>query len=355
MKVLVVEPDSKAFLGTNDGFIKAGYEVKIIKFSSGIEKQRYITRLKNKLGFDISKYLSRKRDYLNQQIIDTYNCYRPDIVLIRQGRHILPETVQQIAEKAFVVLALSDMISLFPDIPATFPYYDVIYSYDRADIAQLQDAGFKAKFKPAGYNKYIYHKENAEKNCDISFVGTMYPERITVLKQLVKTFPTMRWEIYGEYAPLRTPLKWLNWRFSSEYKYFRNKYLNPVDVNDLYNRSKIVLNIVRANQRDGWSSRLLQIAGAGAFQITDYFDAVEKEFDGCVCLFKTYNELVERIAYYLDHDDARESIAKRGYDKVINDASSNLIVKMVMDDYYKKGTDTDTEASTKESMCKSNA
>lgn len=333
MKLLLIKPKSRSFDGLIEAFQHLGFEVKTIEYSTGIEKNRYFIRLKNRLGFSISNYLQQKRESLNRQIILIYESFQPDIVYVSQGLHIFESTISQICENTFTALSLSDMISLFPEIPSTFPYYDVIYSYDKADIEQLQSMGHNAKFKPAGYNSSIYYKQNVKKDCDISFVGTMYSERVEILQQLIKVFPDREWEIYGEYAPLRFPIKWIKWRFSIEHKYFRNKYLDPVEVNSLYNRSKIVLNIVRANQRDGWSARLPQISGSGTFQITDYLETVDRIFGNCVCMFDGFEDLVEKIKYFLQHDEKREMIAQKGYTKVTAEYSLNSIMKILLEDY----------------------
>lgn len=333
IKLLLIKPISKAFNGLINGFQHLNFEVKVIEYSSGIEKHKYFVRLKNKLGFDICKYLYNKKEHLNKEILQVYQSFKPDIIYVCQGLYILESTLDHIRKKSFTVLALSDMLSLFPEIHSTFPYYDIIYSYDKSDIELLQFKGYNAKFKPASYDNSIYFREIRNKDCDISFVGTMYSERIDILKKLVKRFPDKKWEIYGEFAPLRFPIKWIKWRLSSEYNYFKNKYLDPIEVNHVYNRSKIVLNIVRANQANGWSARLPQIAGSGAFQITNYFSTVEKTFGDCICTFKSYEDLVHKIEYYLQYDKEREIIARKGFKKVSEEYSLNTVIGIVMEDY----------------------
>lgn len=55
------------------------------------------------------------------------------------------------------------------------------------------------------------------------------------------------------------------------------------------------------------------------------------EEDKEVVMFKTPEELMEKTAYYLNHDAERERIARAGYKKVINCYTYDRKLKELMD------------------------
>lgn len=334
MRVLCTYPFFRETEGiVEKQLIELGIDAVGIPFSIGIESKNFYQKLRYLLRRDLTKYYKKKRITYNNNLLNTVNTFKPDLVYIRQGSEVLPDTLKQISEITYVALALSDILSLFPAVYDLFPFCDVIYSYDKQDIETLRQKGFNAKFEPARYESSVYYKLGTKKTTDISFVGAMYPERIEIMKRLANTFPTLNWEIYGKYAPPWQVPKWIKWLKNKEYRYFKNKEISKYTVNSVYNRSRIVLNIVRANQRDGWSSRLPQILGTGSFQITNYYESVEREFGDCLCTYTDFDDLVEKIKYYLEHDEERKSIAERGYQKAIECYADEIASRLLLKDF----------------------
>lgn len=330
--ILICPRFRKIEYGIKESFERQGIEVYPIYFNMGMSNRAYYQRLKHKLGFSIDNYLAKEKEKFNALVQREYNDIQPEFVYVVQGRWMSIETLKMMKKKSFVSLYLWDMISLFPEMKETFRLYDIIYSFDINDTKNLQKNGYNAKFKPSGYDSRIYYPLNTDRVIDVSFVGAMYHDRVKLLKKLIKELPDIKWEIYGEYAPIRLPFKWLRWRFSSEHKYFKNKNISKEEVNLLYNKSKIVLSIVRSNQEDGWSARLPEILGTCTFQITNYYPSVEREFEGCLATYKNSEQLVKIIKYYLNNMEIAKIMAKKGYDKVLNKYSDDALNKVVLDD-----------------------
>lgn len=84
-------------------------------------------------------------------------------------------------------------------------------------------------------------------------------------------------------------------------------------------RHRIVLNAYsHIPNVDGFNMRLLEGIGCGCFVLNEYVSGIEKHFvlDQEIVCFRTADELVQKINYYLAHDDERQAIAKRGQAKV---------------------------------------
>jgi spore maturation protein CgeB len=60
--------------------------------------------------------------------------------------------------------------------------------------------------------------------------------------------------------------------------------------------------------------------GSGSFILTNYNQELVDFFEGSpdlqACMYKTDDEIGEKITYYLEHEEEREAIAKRLYDYV---------------------------------------
>lgn len=90
------------------------------------------------------------------------------------------------------------------------------------------------------------------------------------------------------------------------------------EMPELFRTSKINLNITLRSIRHGIPLRALDIMGAGGFLLSNYQPGLAEEFeDGReMVLFESREDLLEKTAYYLEHEEERREIALRGWEKV---------------------------------------
>lgn len=83
--------------------------------------------------------------------------------------------------------------------------------------------------------------------------------------------------------------------------------------------SKINLNIALKGIEGGTPQRIMDIMGAGGFVLSTYCEETAELFqeDREIVMFRTPEELLEKVDYYLTHDKERKAIARRGYEKVL--------------------------------------
>ena len=91
------------------------------------------------------------------------------------------------------------------------------------------------------------------------------------------------------------------------------------DAATVFAGSKINLNISLKGIEGGTPQRVIDIMGAGGFVLTNYCEETAALFkeDKEIVMFKTPEELFEKVEYYLQHNEEREQIAKAGHDKVL--------------------------------------
>jgi spore maturation protein CgeB len=86
----------------------------------------------------------------------------------------------------------------------------------------------------------------------------------------------------------------------------------------IFKLSKVNLNMTLRNIKTGIPLRIFDIMGAGGFLLTNYqqelFDYFEPDKD--FVYYEDEDDLLNKIDYYLKHDNERKEIAFRGYSKI---------------------------------------
>ena len=82
--------------------------------------------------------------------------------------------------------------------------------------------------------------------------------------------------------------------------------------------SKINLNMTNRPIKTGLPLRIFDLMGAGGFVISNYQAEIPEIFipDEDIVLYDGIPDLLDKIGYYLEHDEERKQIAKKGYEKV---------------------------------------
>lgn len=86
----------------------------------------------------------------------------------------------------------------------------------------------------------------------------------------------------------------------------------------IFKHSKINLNITTKGIREGIPLRVFDVLGCGGFLITNYQAEIPNLFipGQDLEVYGSMDELVEKVEYYLNHEEERQVIAKNGYEKV---------------------------------------
>ena len=97
----------------------------------------------------------------------------------------------------------------------------------------------------------------------------------------------------------------------------------------IFHNSKINLNITSKTIESGIPLRVFDILSCGGFCLTNYQTEIAEYFvDGeDLVMYSGMEDLVEKVAYYLEHDKEREQIARNGYEKLKreHDMGKNMV------------------------------
>ena len=143
---------------------------------------------------------------------------------------------------------------------------------------------------------------------DVSFIGSYEKERFESIKFLAQNGIKINLWGYG-------------WDF------LQNNYKNITYIGGelfkeeyakVFTCSKISLNFLRKINRDLHTSRSIEIPACKGFMLGERTDEHKKLFteDKEAVYFSGNKELLEKVSYYLSHDDERNKIAEAGYQKM---------------------------------------
>lgn len=207
-------------------------------------------------------------------------------------------------------------------------YYEVRDQYyaQAMDLVTVQDFISTFKLRQIGINSipyYAYYDStkyrknvNLSKDIDVSFIGTLHGgagrwENIKYLSDNGINTATFGWD-----SP--------NGRITFEKKI------------EVINRSKINLDFsgvsekTRLTRKHQIYKRSKQIKGkvfestiCGSFALCEYAPGLEHFFEVGreIDVFHDKEELLEKVKYYLVHEEEREKIARRGYERAVKDYS----------------------------------
>lgn len=325
-------------------FESYGCDVKYIIATTYGSQRDLKMRIKRKLSLNVDLDMDKKRDSLFEEIQDIAQSFKPNIILVVHGIHLREIHIEELKKKYFVAMFMSDKLALYPQIMKYAKYYDVVYTYALDDYETFKNAGVNCKYFPSLGNSRVYKYEELDRDIDVSFVGSLYPKqdygnRYELLYRLIHDFPTKNIRIYGKCASIKMPIQYFKWITNSFVRErFLNRTITEKECNTVYNRSKICL-CIEPMTGNGWSSRLANMLRTNSFVLTTSNDAVEMMLKRCLITFKDYDDLKDKIEYFLNHKEERESIAEYGFKNYERQVSSFYEMdryKSLLDEYQSR-------------------
>lgn len=211
------------------------------------------------------------------------------------------------------------------ETPKPFAYWasDTHLGYDyRLSMAKKSDFAFCAQKRavedmkrdgvvnpiwlPHAVEPLAYPKiDLLTKKYDVCFVGHVNSQnRIDALDRLFREFPNF---YYGQ-------------------QLFENAARK-------FAESKIVFNI---SMLDDINMRTFEVMATGSFLLTNWIPTIEELFeDGKhLVLYRSEEEMIDKVKYYLKHDEERERIAQAGYQEVISRHTIQHRVNRILEEFH---------------------
>lgn len=311
-----------------------------------------------KLKFDvllfdfISEEVNSSKEGMNRNFLKIVVKYKPDIIFsIFHPGHFEKETLLKIQSMPLKsVIWMTDDEWLWESF-GKFSCHDFHYviTTDTNSVKKYASVGYKnVIISQWGANTDHLKKLNVKKDVDVSFIGFINPWREFLVNFLKRNGINIL--CYGT--------GWDNGRLSLK------------EMNKLFNRSKIVLNISNSVQYDvdyllslqlRWNrnfsfkqnmfyispqlntllsgkridqikARVFEVPAAGSFLLAHNVNGIEQYYQigKEIEIYKDKTDLVKKIRLYLSNEAERERIAKLGYSKTIQKYTYPKILSKVL-------------------------
>ena len=233
---------------------------------------------------------------INDHLIETARKIDPDAIIIVKGEFISNKTLEELGNNYDLYLFYSDNFRFLPLLKDRLHYFKAIYTAaNRSD--QYRKLGARRVITvPWACDPEFHRKLDCEKRYKVTFIGTAYPERRSIVRKLGNV------NVFGNY--------WFGFGKFSHPPVFGEDYIRVI------NQSIVNLNIQGKGSiiADSSTMRTFELAGSGGFQISDYMPSLTQYFP-MIVTFRDVKELKELISYYLENDIERTEIANTMRDR----------------------------------------
>ena len=288
------------------------------------------------IAFDFMEVLQQRgREQMNQVLLETVIRERPDVaIVVPYTDQLIPEVMSEIKRHTPTVAYFFDDMWRVEYSRFWANHFTFITTSDADGVRKFREAGYtNVIYSPFACNHRIFVNKDLPKKYYVSFVGKYHPHRAWYLRQLKRAGIAV--QIWGT--------GWGTERLSQDemVNVFNQSRINlnlsnciSWDVRYLLTLDRPVKETLRAwrgafralrqpdsKVREQVKGRHFEINACGGFQLSYYVEGLERHYEigSEIVLYSSPEELVEKVRYYLEHEDEREAIAQRGYARTLRD------------------------------------
>jgi spore maturation protein CgeB len=244
-----------------------------------------------------------------------------DYVLVINGAKISAELRRYCLQKDIKLIFWAyDGYRHFPWLEEVNARFDMLYTYEPSDVKYYSDVG-NARFLPMAYDAGLYFPidDSLQKDVDLCFIGAInfnHYERIKTLRELGRQ-ERFKIEIWSDTISHLWPTRLIDLtiKLSGKNVKLLRKTLDHDEINRIYNRSKIGLNIHHRQSQKALNPRTFEILGSGRLLITDRSLSMLDDFTvgRDYLLYETSDDLIDIAGDILGGQDRISRIAESGH------------------------------------------
>jgi len=193
--------------------------------------------------------------------------------------------------------------------------FDLILTSFPHFVQKFKDLGINSEYLRIGFEKSILEKlKKSEKQYNAVFVGGMSRNHIKFLDTFEYLAENTEIDFWGYGLKNTSPDSPIRKRHHGE--------AWGIDMYNILYNSKISINRhINAAENNANNMRMYESTGVGTMLITDHKDNISEFFEVGkeIETYKSKEELLEKVKYYLSHEEEREKIAKAGQERTLKD------------------------------------
>jgi len=312
--------------GLADGFRRLGH------ICVPVDQDRYVPTGRGLASRAVRRLMQPAfvRDF-NRAVLYNADRLDPHLLVVFKGAYIVPETIQRLKDRGIWTCVFYPDVSFMVHgsyIPRALPLYDHVFTTKSFGIEDMRSrlGVHNATLLYHGFDPTVHRPlpdgsvVPTSFHCDVSFVGGWSAKKEEMILSVCRTLPDAKVNVWGT-----------RWDSASAALKARLAVTGPI-YGDMYaaaiQASRINLGLLHervlgASSGDQVTSRTFHIPAAGGFMLHERTDELAKFFtEGKeVACFDGPEELAEKVAYYLGHDDERERIRLIGHQRCVSENS----------------------------------
>lgn len=251
----------------------------------------------------------------NRDIVQAVKEFRPDFVFVDQAYYLWAKTLEEIKTFNVKIIHYTTESLLFKKqhyrhFFNAAKFYDYHVITNTLNISPLKEIGAKKIIRThLGYVPEIYkpplltQEDITMHKSDVVFVGHWEPTTEKIISELRKNGIAVK--VWGT-----------SWKYAKSLD--DRKDISPIygmDYLKALSTAKICLGILSKWNKNQSAGRTFEIPALGSFLLAERTDDHKSYFeeDKEAIYFSSTNELIDKIRYYLKHEDKRNTIAKAGH------------------------------------------
>ncbi|MHB8360878.1 MAG: CgeB family protein [Thermoplasmataceae archaeon] len=266
---------------------RMGHDVELVDSYNGVNHELFRRIMHTRTNIFDS---SLDRYWINTHLPTITESYDPDAIILFKGEFVSSGTLEKLSENRKIYLFYPDTYKFRPLLRNRLGYFRTLFTASNNREFYRRMGARNIVTVPWACDPDFHRKLGINKRYKVSFIGTAYPERRSIMKRLGEV------DVFGDY--------WNGYGKRKHGTVYGEEYVSTI------NESTINLNLqakISVNA-DAPTMRTFEIAGCGGFQISDYMPSLKKYFP-MMPTFKDVEELKEQIEYYLNSAEEREEIS----------------------------------------------
>jgi len=287
-------------------------------------------------SFDTKEYYFKNgKKALNKNLLNLINQQKPDaLIMIFFNDEFTPETlskIKQISPQTKTILISCDEDLKYENFYKFISlFFDIKLISQKPVIPQYKKDNLKNLYFHMDYNTYKLQPLKTDYKYDATFIGRPKADRAEIMQYLADN--GIKIGLFG----------W-EWNNNPNLKKYYQGFLNAEDYNKTLNQTRINLCLTKAGYQEeaglfNLKGKAFEVALTSSFQLIEYFPAITELFKTKqeIDTFKTKQELLEKIKYYIKNEKQREKIAQNSYKRVMKDFNRDKHLKKIFTEIFTK-------------------
>ncbi|WP_160645513.1 CgeB family protein [Chengkuizengella marina] len=279
----------------------------------------------------------------DQNLLNVAKTFQPNLIIFFSGFNVSTNDLTTLKEMGYYTAVwLLDDPYITDITQAMAPIYDFVFTVEKGCIEFYKSLGCQnVHFLPLAVDPDIFHFKNEldiKYQTDVLFIGNAHPDRLlffnTIEHELVKRNMKIigpNWDKLGNFR-LRENILVNNWVSAEETSKYYNGAKIVINMHRSVNNPEINQNHIRI-KAISMNARTFEIAACGAFQLTDVREELINVYipGDDIATYTTPNDLLEKIDYYLLHEDERRRMASNAIKKTLQTETYTERIKQLLD------------------------